>query len=181
MYLLSALPDMFNRYGVHLVPGYWEMTYPLAFYFIGAYIREYKPQIKSSRLLLAILGCTLINPLFNFLFVKNHSMIQVIGDGNGIVGIPLATMVFMVLSRIDVAARWLRRMLESISRLSLDMYLFSYMLDVAVYAWLKPMISTNPEQSIVWFFVAVPIVFVGAYILSALKSLLFKLLHLPTR
>lgn len=180
-YLLSALPDMFNRYGVHLVPGYWEATYPLAFYFIGSYIREYQPHTRKLSLILLILGCCLINPLFNFLFVKNHSMIQVIGDGNGIVGIPLAAMVFLLLYRIDVNRKWLRKALESISRVSLDMYLASYMFDLAAYSYFRPYISVNPEQSIIWFFIVVPIVFIESYIFAILKSKLFKLAHIPTK
>lgn len=180
-YLLSALPDMFNRYGVHLFPGYWEATNPLAFYFIGEFIREYQPQLNRGRLLLAILGCCLINPLFNFLFVRGHSMIQVIGDGNGVVGIPLAAMVFMLLYKVEVRGTWLRKTMESISKVSLDMYLVSYMFDLAAYAYLRPYINLDPEQSIIWFFVAVPIVFVESYIFALIKSQLFKLAHIPTK
>lgn len=181
LYLLSALPDMFNRYGVHLVPGYWEATYPLAFYFIGAYIREYQLQPRRTFLAILIIGCCLINPLFNFIFVKNHSMIQIIGDGNGVVGIPLATMVFLFLYRIEVSGNWLRRILESISRVSLDMYLASYMFDLAAYAYFRPYIKLNPEQSIIWLFIVVPIVFIESWIFAQLKSKIFRLVHLPTR
>lgn len=180
-YLLSALPDMFNRYGVHLVPGYWEATYPLAFYFIGAYIREYQPQPRKAHLLLMIVGCCLINPLFNFIFVKNHSMIQVIGDGNGVVGIPLAAMVFLLLYKIEVTRLWLRKVLESISRVSLDMYLASYMFDIAAYAYFRPYINLSPEQSILWFFAVVPIVFIESYLFALLKSKLFHIAHIPTK
>lgn len=56
LYLLCALPDMFNRYGVSLVPGYWELIYPCAFYFIGAYIREYQPRVKAWQLIAFILA-----------------------------------------------------------------------------------------------------------------------------
>lgn len=181
LYLLSALPDMFNRYGVHLVPGYWEATYPLAFYFIGAYVREYQPKVRYSHLILMILGCCLINPLFNFVFVKNHSMIQIIGDGNGVVGIPLATMIFMLLYKIDLNNSLICKMLESISRVSLDMYLASYMFDIAVYAYFRPYINVNPERAIFWFFIIVPIVFIGSYIFAIIKRRLFHLAHIPTK
>ncbi|WP_252196529.1 acyltransferase family protein, partial [Bacteroides salyersiae] len=38
LYIMTALPDLLNRYGVHLVPGFWQQCFPLTFYFIGAYI-----------------------------------------------------------------------------------------------------------------------------------------------
>lgn len=181
LYLLCALPDMFNRYGVHLVPGYWEAIYPLVFYFIGAYIREYQLQPGRSFLMLLILACCMINPLFNFLLVKNHSMIQVIGDGNGVVGIPLATMIFLLLYRCNVRGVLFRKIFESVSRVSLDMYLASYMFDLAAYAYFRPYININPEQSIIWIFIVVPIVFVESWIFAQLKRKVFMLLHLPTR
>lgn len=216
LYLLSALPDMFNRYGVHLAPGYWEFTYPCAFYFIGAFIREYHPTPKRSWLLLGIFGCCLINPLFNFLFVKHHTMIQIVGDSNGVIGIPLSAMVFLLLYRIgdrkenidspydstlcnnktlvdydgktmacikrnNGINRFFKGVLESVSRVSLDMYLASYMFDIAAYSYFKPYIANEPERAVLWWFVTVPIVFVESYIFAVVKSGLFKLLHLPTK
>ena len=28
LFVLTALPDLFNRYGFHLVPGFWQNIYP---------------------------------------------------------------------------------------------------------------------------------------------------------
>lgn len=181
LYLLCALPDMFNRYGVSLVPGYWELIYPCAFYFIGAYIRQYQPTVKASKLLLFTLAVCLVNPVFNLLFVKNHSMIQLAGDGNGIFGMPLAAAVFLLLYRVDLGSRPLRALLESISRVSLDMYLASYMFDLAYYSYFKAHFYRDQGQFGPWFFVIVPLVFLSAYIFSLLKRRLFLLLHLPTK
>lgn len=181
LYLLCAFPDMFNRYGVHLVPGYWEVIYPCAFYFIGAYIREYSPNIRNIYVILFILGCCLIDPVFNALFVRNHSMIQLIGDGNGIIGMPLSAAVFLLIYRIDFSTTWLRNILQSISKVSLDMYLVSYIIDILVYSWFKSHYFIDQSQFGKYFFVIVPIVFISAYIFSIIKKGLFMLLHLPTK
>lgn len=181
LYLLCALPDMFNRYGVSLVPGYWEAVYPCAFYFIGAHIREYRPKIRQLYLWGFILGCCLINPAFNALFVKGHSMIQLAGDGNGVIGMPLAAAVFMSVYRLDIRSGLLSRVLESVSRLSLDMYLASFMFDIAYYQYFKEHYFINQGQFGAWFFVIVPLVFVSAYLFALLKHFLFKALHLPTK
>lgn len=181
LYLLCALPDMFNRYGVHLVPGYWELVYPCAFFFIGAYIREYQPKIGSGKLILFILACCLINPVFNSIFVKNHSMIQIVGDGNGMIGMPLATAVFLLVYRSDVKWGWVNRALASVSKRSLDMYLCSYMFDVMAYSYFISHYYENQGQFGMWIFVVVPIVFMLSYIFAEVKHALFKLLHLPTK
>lgn len=181
LYILCAFPDMFNRYGVHLVPGYWEVIYPCAFFYLGTYIKEYQPKIKPLHLILFILGCMLINPVFNVLFVRNHSMIQLVGDGNGIVGMPLAVAVFLLLYRIRFSAKWIKAILESISKVSLDMYLASYMFDVAAYSYFKTHFYLDQGQFGLYFFLIVPLVFLESYIFSILKQWLFKLLHLPTK
>ena len=80
LFILTAIPDFFNRYGYHLVPGFWQQVFPLTFFFIGSYIREYEPQLTGKKIWTAIAVITLvcaINPIFNMLFVKNHTMIQI--------------------------------------------------------------------------------------------------------
>lgn len=181
LYLLCALPDLFNRYGVHLVPGYWEIIYPCAFYYIGAYLREYQPDISKWKLSGFILGCCLINPVFNALFVRDHSMIQLIGDGNGVIGMPLAAAVFLLVYKIDVNARWVRKTLQSVSQVSLDMYLASYMFDVAVYGYFMSRHYVNQSQFGIWFFLLVPLVFILSYIFAIIKQKTFQILHLPTK
>lgn len=181
LYLLCALPDLFNRYGVHLVPGYWEIIYPCAFYYIGAYLREYQPDISKWKLSAFILGCCLINPVFNALFVRDHSMIQLIGDGNGVIGMPLAAAVFLLVYRINVNARWVRTILQSVSQVSLDMYLASYMFDVAVYGYFMSRHYVSQSQFGMWFFLIVPLVFILSYIFAIIKRKVFNLVHLPTK
>lgn len=181
LYGLCALPDAFNRYGVHLVPGYWELIYPCAFYYIGAYIREYSPKIRKGFLLSFIIGCCMINPVFNTLFVKNHSMIQLVGDGNGIIGMPLAAAVFLLVYDTEITKRWLNKILESISKVSLDMYLASYMFDIAAYSYFTTHFYINQSQFGAWFFVIVPLVFVQSYIFALIKQYIFRLCHIPAK
>lgn len=45
---LTALPPLFNRGDIHLVPGFWMMTFPVTFYIIAAAIREYQPHLKKK-------------------------------------------------------------------------------------------------------------------------------------
>lgn len=181
LYLLCALPDFFNRYGVRLVPGYWEAIYPCAFYFIGAYIREFQPRIHIRLLLAFTVLCCLINPVFNTLFIRNHSMIQLAGDGNGVIGMPLAAAVFLLLYRIDVRSGWPTTLLKSISTVSLDMYLISYVFDLITYRYFISHFYVDQGQFGIYFLVIVPLVFIQSYIFSILKQSIFRLVHLPTK
>ena len=45
---LTALPPLLNRGDMHLMPGFWMMTFPATFYIIAATIREYQPHLKRK-------------------------------------------------------------------------------------------------------------------------------------
>ena len=90
LYVMTALPDLFNRYGLHLVPGFWASCYPLTFFFAGSYIHEYRPRVDSWKLWLTMLLLCMINPIFNVLFVHNHTLIQIAGGPWGVFGTVVA-------------------------------------------------------------------------------------------
>ena len=112
LYTLTALPDLLNRYGLHLVPGFWQSVFPLTYFFIGSYIREYEPELKGKKILvaiIAILAICAINPVFNLLFVKEHTMIQIAGGSNGVFGTIVAVLTFILLYKIDIWNVWTKR------------------------------------------------------------------------
>lgn len=100
LYTLTALPDLLNRYGLHLVPGFWQSVFPLTYFFIGRYIREYEPELKGYKIvvvIIAILAICAINPVFTMLFAKGHTMIQIAGGSNGVFGTIIAVLTFILL------------------------------------------------------------------------------------
>lgn len=179
LYLLTALPDFFNRYGVSLMPGWWENLFPLEFYFLGAYVREYRPDVAKWKLALLILAVCLVNPIFNVLFVRNHSMMHIMGDGNGLFGIPLAVFVFLLFYRTDIKNGLLCKILALVSVLSLDMYLFSWMFDDLVYGYVNSLGMSQSKLGI-WFFAIVGTIFMLSLSAAWVKRIVFRLLRIPT-
>ncbi|KAA3696113.1 acyltransferase, partial [Bacteroides salyersiae] len=135
LYIMTALPDLLNRYGVHLVPGFWQQCFPLTFYFIGAYIHEYKPTIRKGWAWMIILGICLINPIFNLIFIHNHTLVQICGNSNGVFGIPIAVLFFLLFYQLDIHSKMNKKILAKISVLSLDMYLCCYIFDAIYYPY----------------------------------------------
>lgn len=95
LFLITALPDWTNRYGLHLVPEFWVNCFPLFFYFAGAYIREYQPSISK------IWGGGHFwflpsQPSFQHVLCQNHSMIQIAGDPSGIFGSVISILFFLI-------------------------------------------------------------------------------------
>lgn len=174
LYVMTALPDLFNRYGLHLVPGFWASCYPLTFFFVGTYIREYSPRVDRWKLwLLILLGC-LINPVFNVLFVQNHSLIQIAGGPWGVFGTIIAVAFFLLFYQTDFKAPIVRKSLTKISLLSLDMYLCCYIFDAWVYPYFMERYFVNQSQFGIYFFIIVPILFAGSFLMAWAKDTLFR-------
>lgn len=174
LYVMTALPDMTNRYGMHLTPGFWKDCFPLFFFFAGAYIREYGMSLRKSYLLGGVCMLCLINPVFNVLFVRGHSMIQVAGGPWGMFGSLLAIAVFALLYQWDTRREWLRTMLGSISKLSLDMYLCCYIFDALWYPIFKERWYVDQGQFGLFFFAIVPLLFACSYATAWVKVKLLR-------
>ena len=68
LFVMTSLPDLCNRYGMYVFPAYFaKACYPLMFYFIGTFIREYQPIIKTRIGLFVIFTMSSITPLANLL------------------------------------------------------------------------------------------------------------------
>lgn len=71
LFVMTSLPDFCNRYGIYLMPGYFaQACYPLMFYFMGTFIREYQPTIKDWLGWGIILSMALVTPLANCLIFR---------------------------------------------------------------------------------------------------------------
>ena len=75
LFVMTSLPDLCNRYGIYLFPGYFaKASYPLMFYFLGTFIREYQPTVKSWFGWTIVLSISSITPLFNTLIINGGGM-----------------------------------------------------------------------------------------------------------
>lgn len=175
LYLMTALPDLFNRYGFHLVPGYWACIYPVMFFVIGRYVREYQPEVAGWKLWMAALLPCLVNPLFGELVVRGRPLLQIAGGSSGVFGTVQAVAVFLLLYRRDVrngVAKWAFGML---ALLSLDIYLACYMADQLVYPFFHSRYYESQQQFGAWFFVVVPLVLVLSAVMAQVKEWIFKI------
>ena len=178
LYVMTALPDLFNRYGLHLAPGFWASCYPLTFFFAGSYIHEYRPRVDSWKLWLIMLLLCMINPVFNVLFVHNHTLIQIAGGPWGVFGTVVAIAFFLLFYQTDFKSLVLRKSLTKISLLSLDMYLCCYIFDALVYPYFMERYFVNQSQFGIYFFIIVPILFAGSFVLAWAKDILFRWLKI---
>ena len=171
LFALTALPDFTNRYGMYVFPGWWRSAASVMLYFfLGCYIREYQPMVNKKLVGGGILLLCLINPVFNVVFVSHHTMLQVIGGWGGIVIYPLTVLVFLLFYKADVRSTGVRKLLKSVSVLSLDMYLVSYMFDALYYPLFSEHLFHGQPQYTLTFFTVVPSVLLSSYTVAWVKN-----------
>lgn len=167
---LSLVAQFLNRYELELWPEYWDNVSPLAYFFLGSYIREYKPQIKVRWAVLLILSIAVLNPLFNVVFVHGRPMLQPFGGTDTPLCLVVAICVFLLLYQLDVRSIFTKRMLAKVSLLSLDMYLVSYMFDATYYPLFMQRFFVSQSQFGLWWFLLVPLILLSAFALSAVVN-----------
>ncbi len=160
-------------------PSYWERLYPLTYYYIGAYIREYSPNparwkcggIMSIVLFLVTGGTYLTKAegVFNWEFLGS------IDNGYGSLPVCIcAVCLFLLFYSQSFKRKWVRSLLASVSQVSFYIYLFSSVVDTVIY-WKMQDKWTDTGQFLSFFFIIVPL----SFSLSYVCAVLFKHLFLP--
>lgn len=181
LYSLTALPDLLNRYGMYIVPGYWgDACYPLMFFFLGAFIREYQPVINFKIGILFIIAMINITPLFNILFFEGHDVVDITGGSRGVFSTLTTVTIFLLLYRKDINIKPLlpiRKFITHCSKVSYEMYLCCYIFDRLYYPWFKEHFFKTQSQFLSWFFVIVPLCFLSSYLVATIYNSLKDLIQ----
>lgn len=176
LFVMTSLPDLFNRYGMYLVPAYFaKAAYPLLFYFAGTFIREYQPRIKHWQGWALVMSMSMVTPLFNIaVFRGNSDLVQIAGGPGGVFHSWIALAIFLMLYKKDVSNPPLKRWITHCSLVSLEMYLCCYMFDMLYYPWFKERFFETQSQFFPWFFVIVPLIFMSSFIFASIYRIIPK-------
>ena len=172
--LLTVFPSLLNHHGVQLIPDYWVGGKLLTYFFIGCYIREYRPEVPKWKLALLLVSSCLVMPVYNIIFSQGLQLYQLEGF-YGVCTLFISVAFFLLCYRVDFSSVWVRTVLMKVSMLSLDMYLCCYMVDRFVYPWFLGRYFVDQSQFGGWFFVVVPVVFTGSFLIAWVKEIIFGL------
>lgn len=172
LFSLSAFPDFFNRYGLTIMPEFWVSIYPLAFYFAGCYLREYRPGKSRLLLLLLVVIIAAISPTVTML--SGHpTFLHFIGGRSGFFMAAIALSIFLMFYECKLNSLLVRDIFKWISLRSLDIFLCSAIMDFYLYPLFKAYFFINQSQYGIMFFVIVPTIFIICYVIASVKRLIF--------
>ncbi len=165
--LLSLMASFCNRYGLKVWPAFWEKIYPLAYFFLGAYIREYRPRIATRTTCAVVLAFAMLNPIAALILAPNRPMIQPFGATETPLTFIVVALCFLSMYERDTKSLRVKHLLARVSVLSLDMYLVSYMFDALFYPWFMERFFVNQRGFGIWWLVMVPLILLCSFALSA--------------
>ena len=175
MIFITSLPSILNlKPGLKLIPDYWINMYPLTYYFLGKYIKEYPIRIKKIISIIAIIIICFIESIIIYSMCYDSIFDwSYMGDYNGILTVITTLLIFSLFYDIDIKNKIIRFFIQDIAKLSLDMYLISYIFDIIIYKIVLDKVG-NTINTLPYFFLIIPIVVISSYIVAFIKRIIFE-------
>lgn len=177
--VMTVLPptlQSFHPFGVKLdiLPDYWAAIYPLTYYFIGAYLHDYPPQLKLSSKIIFAAASTALPCVLCFVKTRvDGSYAWYIMNGFASATAVLTGVSYFLLFRdIKSKSAFVEKTFTLISLCSFEMYLFSYLTDHAMLKVIE--ILKLGRLSLKW-----PTLFFGSFVLSFAISFVLRLILRP--
>jgi len=145
--LLSLIPKIFEGFRfealnasdltgwLDILPDYWKITHPLAYFFIGKYIKEYMPNINILvRVFLFLIAVSIPVLCCYFASKSINSYAWYMFNGFGtITNAFVATTIFLLFFKIKKKIPIIAQIISQIAICSFEMYLFSSIFDKIYY------------------------------------------------
>lgn len=193
-FCLMILPNILNIYNFRLegwwdtpllskeydklVPDWWKCAYPLAYYFLGCYLSEFKPKMNRVLNIALLAASGFIFSGFNYYRSTTGTFVKgAWNDWYSLQDYVLTLLVFILISNIDLskAPKAIKSSLKVLSNLCLGAYLTAGIFDTIFY---EPVIEKYPNipDRFGSYFKTVPLVFVCALASGFVINLLYMLI-----
>lgn len=164
-----------------IIPQSWLILYVFMYYFIGGYLKEYKPKINKPTILIALIFMLYIISKASFIhsdggvFDWDYLAYSTNSGYSAFPVVIITTLIFMLFKDINLKGKILPEIFRTVSVVSLEMYLFSQMFDGIIYT---PFQNINMDFYFYAdkIYIIVPTIFCLSYIAAKAKQLVFYLI-----
>ena len=172
MIFITALPGFFNNIpgyiNIFRFPDWWMTLYPITYYFLGAYIREYKIKINKTVAGILLIATILVETIISAFFSRGRNFYNAVGDYGSILILIQTALFFLIFYDIETDKKHIKTVFSVISIISLDIYLCSYISDRVIYDYVINNIYVS-QQQIVYYFI--PIV-MASFVIAGIVGLI---------
>lgn len=173
MLILTSFQGIFNIKYI-LIPDWWISIYPLTYYFIGCYLKEYKVNINKYLNVLLFIIVLIISSLINIHFSNGNKFVWgIYNDWGSIFNVLTSVLIFIFIINLNLnnVSNKISRVIVKVSELSLGIYLTSSMVDDFLYFHYFKDINFF---SIKGYFEIVPLVLILSISLSMIINVIYK-------
>ena len=173
--IAPSIPIAFStyRYWLDLFPNYWDICYPLFYYAVGAYIREYSPKINKGANVLLLIAAMLLPTVTEFIHAGGGEFVDYVFNGfNSLSACLIAVLIFMLFYDVNIKSKPVRKLITSVSNCTLELYLLSFSVELVLYPWFEKHFGTSFPFRL-WIMIAA--VFIVSYASALVTKAIFKL------
>lgn len=168
--IAPSLTTMFktDTYTFDVIPNHWIEFYPVTFYMIGVYLKEYRPRPNRALCALGAIAAAVIPTIIVFAKAQGGPYVDYVLNGFYSASSMLtALFIFLFFYDTDTKAKPVRFVLSAVAVSSLDIYLFSNLAEKIVY----PMVGEIPLK----LPVMIALIFIVSLAAAKVKQLIFRL------
>lgn len=136
----TAFPSLINSVYVNKVPldifpDYWTFIYPITYYFLGRYFKEYPLKITDLKKIILLIGTLVIQTLGCFIYCYNKPFDwSFLGGYNGLFTVIATSLILSIFANKNIRNKIGSKIVSIISLVSFEMYLISYVFDRFIYS-----------------------------------------------
>ena len=174
---LTALPELTNGKAggyVHF-PDWWKTIYPITYYFIGSFIREYQFKVKKYIAFFVWLITCILTVGLEWYAAQGNIFRGISGYYGSLLVMIMSVSFFLLLYQRHLKNTFLSKGVAIISVLSLDIYLASYITDRIIYKELMEHTFLSQQQILHYFVPVVAASFGIAFIIGYIRHKLIPL------
>ena len=174
---ITAIPKINVGSGeIVFLPNFWESLFPVTFFMIGRYIKEFQPSLQYNQSFFFILFLCIINIPINYIIGQgHHTFIRfAMSSEHDIFAFCLAIVIFLVLYQRNIHKRIVKKQISMIAFHSLNMYLISVIVDYISYPYILTHFNLRHPEFGILYVILVPITFLLSYIISLLTEPLIE-------
>lgn len=167
--LATIAPTFFNAFDKVIFPDWWQTCFPVVYYFMGAFIAEYKDEIQMNMRVNFLLIAVSILLTGGFCYWRSYGDVFNWGSwctAGGFANLFNAPLVFIFLLRLSLEKLpgWIAWVIGTIARVSLPIYLTSYVWD----SWWYPILKSHVtwEHRMYYYLPSIVVTFGGSFILA---------------
>ncbi len=194
MLILTAIPHFINSFQLlnlewwitpssnnnfdFIFPDYWLSIYPITYYFIGCYLREYPIKITPIKNALLILGAFSVIGIYTIYRFRGDMPQWASWSSHGSIVTVIQTVLvfnFFLTLKYEKVGTGTQKFIGYVSKLTLGAYLCSWIFDDVFYRILNENVL-DMHKRLDYFIIIVPAVYICSTALSALLNLAYDLI-----